>query len=170
MATYLVPILVILLGGFGWVIRQELEKRRRIEEQLSHEKYLTYMIFVDAMFGLFHQQALERENIEHRPTKESDLVVKLQEFSKKVIFYGSDDVIRAYQEFMSHSQESAEAPNVVKSSENMAKVIVAIRKDMGHPNTKFTPKTFVKQLINDYHKHCGVGGIFYDFDQRYRDI
>ena len=169
MANYIVPVLVLFLGGLGWIIKQELEKRRRVEEQLSQEKFQTYMIFVNAIFGVFHQQALDREKIK-KPTKEPDLIVQLQEFSKKVIFYGSDEVIREYQAFMAYLQEHAQEGDLAASSEAMGKVITAIRKDMGYPNTKFTPKTLVKQLLNDYHKHVGPDGMLREFDQKYGDI
>ncbi len=170
MTGYIVPILVLILGGLGFIVRQELEKRRKVEEQLSVEKYQTYMIFVDAMFGVFHELALSREKVKPAHKKQDELVIKLQEFSKKVIFYGSDDVIREFQAFTMYSQEHPDAPNVAASSEAMAKVIVAIRKDMGQPDTKFTPKTFIKQLTNDYHIQRLPGGAFHEFDKKYNDI
>ena len=170
MANYIVPILLLALGGLGWMIRQEFEKRRQIEEQLSQEKFQTYMIFVNAIFSMFHQDALARENIAHERVEQDDFVVQLQEFSKKVIFYGSDEVIREYQALTSYLQQHFDEGDFAATSEAMAKVIVAIRKDMGYPDTKFTPKTFVKQLSNDYHLHTGPGGMLHDFDQKYGDI
>ncbi|MFV0408381.1 MAG: hypothetical protein ACK5LJ_01375 [Paracoccus sp. (in: a-proteobacteria)] len=51
----LVPILVIILAGIGWLYRQEKEKRLQIEKQLSESKYNVYIKLLTVFFDILKQ-------------------------------------------------------------------------------------------------------------------
>lgn len=38
------PILLVILGGIGWLYRHEKERREAVERQLSEHKYKAYII------------------------------------------------------------------------------------------------------------------------------
>ncbi|MDZ4381234.1 MAG: hypothetical protein U0942_07835 [Parvibaculum sp.] len=167
MSGTLFSLLALVIAGLGWVIRQEMEKRRRIEEQLSQEKYETYMILVDAFFDMFSKHATTEEN--SSPTQEADpeFVETLRKFNKRLIFYGSDSVISAHQRYMDSVYTG---DTVFNQMELFGALITAIRKDMGYPNTKFSPKTFMKQILNDYHTSIGPGGTLEKLHKKYPDL
>ncbi len=68
----------------------------------------------------------------------------MQELSKDLIIYGSDDVIRAFQKWV----ETGRRGEV--SVRQFGKLVVAIRKDMGNKRTKITYEEVLRQFINDY--------------------
>jgi len=50
-----IPVLLLILGGIGWLYRHEKERRLQIEKQLSDRKYEVYIKLLTVFFDILKQ-------------------------------------------------------------------------------------------------------------------
>lgn len=141
----LTPILVLMLGGLGWLYRNEFEKRRAIEEKLSQEKYETYLIFINLFFDFFEQGKLKGKG-----SKEIDALPVLSKFRRRLVVYGSDGVLRAFIRMMRNSFSGSAAPSEIADA--FGGIIVEIRRDMGSNKTLMTPLDLMAMMVTDLNR------------------
>jgi len=93
--TTIAPILVVLLSGIvaalSYLYRHERERREEVERQLSEHKYTTYMALMNTYTDVIKAAKAGK------PLRPDDLTERMQELSKDLIIYGSDDVVKAFQ-------------------------------------------------------------------------
>lgn len=131
-----IPILLVLLGGVGWLYKHEKEKRLEVEKQLSVKKYDVYVRLLTVFFNI-----LKRVK-KGQPTNADKLVDTMIEIKKDIIIFGSDEVLNNFfnWEKKSHSKESLKA---------LSELVISVRRDMGNPKTKITSNDFLKSLVQD---------------------
>lgn len=131
-----IPILLVLLGGVGWLYRHEKEKRLEIEKQLSIKKYDVYVRLLNVFFNILKQVK------KGQSTNADKLVDTMIEIKKDIIIFGSDEVLNNFfnWEKKSQSKESLKA---------LSELVISVRKDMGNPKTKITSNDFLKSLVQD---------------------
>ena len=128
------PVLLFLLGGFGWLYKHEKEKRVEIEKQLSVRKYDVYVRLLTVFFDILKQVK------KGQSTSNEKLIDKMIEIKKDILIFGSDDVVNKFFLWEKKAQ-SKEALNA------FSELVISVRKDMGNPKTKITKKDFLKSLI-----------------------
>ena len=140
--TTIAPILVVLLSGIvaalSYLYRHERERREEVERQLSEHKYTTYMALMNTYTDVIKAAKAGK------PLRPDDLTERMQELSKDLIIYGSDDVVKAFQKWVDTGRKGG------ISIKQFGELVVAIRRDMGNKKTKITYEEVLRQFINDY--------------------
>ena len=137
----LVVIVSGLIAGLGYLYKSEKERRKEIERQLSEHKYEVYMAVMD----LF-TEAIDAAVAGTLSTRE-ERIVHTRDLCKKLIIYGSDDVVTSYQKLM--DALLTEAHDSTKLAPAIGNVILSIRRDMGNPRTKLTLHEALHQFALD---------------------
>lgn len=105
---------------------------------MSERKYQAYLtllnIFFEQMKAIRHKKQIDQD----------ELVDQMLDANKELMLYASDDVLRLYHDWLNKSRAG------VVDMEQFGSLIVAIRKDMGHPKTRITSREVLRQMITDY--------------------
>lgn len=133
----IIPIIIAMLAGLGWLYKHEKEKRLLIERQLSEKKYDVYFKFITVYFDLFKDI---KKGTKTDPSKYTN---KLIDIKKELTIYGSDEVLKKFFKWEHTST------NKVQSLIPITDVIIEMRRDMGNPKTKITTNEFLKSLARD---------------------
>lgn len=130
--TVLVATLTIVLGKYY-------ERKMDIEAHYRVKKTEIYDEFLAAFFELFgSDNNKDRENVE--------LIAFIREWQRKMILWGGQDVLTKYISWMQHLKNKASDPDA-KTMFIMEEFFLAIRKDLGHKNTKLVKGTFIRLLL-----------------------
>ena len=151
----LIPIILpsittIVLGAviatLAYLLRSEREHRREIERQVSEKKYDGYMDLMDSFEAMLHGDESQRK----------DNVARLNDVKRKLIIYGSDDVIKPFQVYLrlATSEDTIKTVTDVSSRKSLnekfetviGNVILAIRRDMGNRKTKIKSRDLLYQF------------------------
>lgn len=143
--SVLAPILVVLLGGVGWLYRHERERRTAAEQRVSERKYQAYITLLNIFFDMM------KDTRHGKKPNEDALVDKMTDANKDLMLYASDDVLALYHDWLARSRRG------VMDLEQFGELIVAIRRDMGHASTRVTADDVLRQLITDYDKAKAEG-------------
>ena len=136
-SNLLLPIILTLFAGVGWLYKHEKEKRLQVERQLSEKKYHVYTKFIDLYFKIF-------ENIKtNKKIPEAEMLRTLLEIKKELLIYGSDSVVL---KFFAWEEFSITGKN---SLVPVTDIIIEMRKDMVSPNTKVNTNNFLKSIVRD---------------------
>lgn len=133
----LLPILLTaIIGGVGWLYRHEKERREAIERQLSEHKYKAYTtllkIFLNIMKDIKGGKNINPQN----------LVSQMLDANMDIILYGSDDLIKTYQKFISSSREGK------VNLKQFGDIVISIRRDMGNQKTNITSDDVLRQFVD----------------------
>lgn len=129
-----VPILLLVLGGIGWLYRHEKERRLQIEKQLSDRKYDVYIKLLTVFFDIL-KQVKKGQN-----TNATKLIDKMMDIKKELLIFGNDSVLFAFFKWEKYSQTKS-------NLKSLAELIIEVRKDMGNPKTTITTKDFLESLV-----------------------
>lgn len=133
----LIPLILALFAGIGWLYKHEKEKRLQVERQLSEKKYQTYIKFINLYFKIY-------ENIHFKKTmKEDEMFMSMIEIKKELLIYGSDSVVEKFFKWEEYSNEGK------SSLIPITDVIIEIRRDMVSPKTKINTRNFLKSIVKD---------------------
>ncbi len=127
-------------------------KRKEIEQEHRHAKIPAYTEFIEFLFKLFNAQKTNT-------TMSPDEVVKaMQDFTKKILIWGSDSVIKDYAIFSEYSvsiEERKIKGETISQAETMKtmllfeKLLYDIRADLGHENKGLGECDLLTLFIND---------------------
>ncbi|HEY9084113.1 MAG TPA: hypothetical protein VIN73_12335 [Vicingaceae bacterium] len=130
-----IPILLLILGGIGWLYKHEKERRLQIEKQLSDRKYDVYIKLLTIFFDILKQIK------KGQSTNASKLIDKMLDIKKELIIFGNDKVLFAFFRWEKESQTKS-------NLKALAELIIEVRKDMGNPKTSITTQDFLKSLVS----------------------
>lgn len=140
----MIPIITIVLStiiaGIGWLLKNEIEKRREIEKQLSETKYNVYVSLIEVIFSIFENVIKKKD--EAVPEEAIDKMFKIVQ---DLIIYGSDSVVKKFSQWKQLGSVGGEMTIIL-----ITEVIIEIRKDMGNQNTKMNIDHLWGMLISDY--------------------
>jgi hypothetical protein len=132
------PLVVLALAGVGWLYRHERERRENVELQVSERKHQAYLSVLNIYFDL-----MKPENRGKQP--DTRLVTNMMfDANKELILFGSDEVVTLYLNWFQELRQGS------LNLERLGELVVAIRRDMGHPRTDLTAETVLRHLITDY--------------------
>lgn len=126
------------------VIGNSLTQKREIEFQNRFKKSEAYASFVGDLIETLNSTQSQDE-------KNQKFIKMAKEFGRDLILWGSDETIRAYKDFREYSKDN------ISKKENilfvMERILLAIRKDLGHKNKNLQPGTlltfFLKESIKE---------------------
>ncbi len=127
-------MLLLILGGIGWLYKHEKEKRLQVEKQLSERKYDVYIRLLTVFFDIL-KQVKKGQN-----TNAQKLIDKMIDIKKELIIFGSDGVLQSFF-FWEKAADTKE--NLMA----LADLVIEVRKDMGNEKTKIKTLDFLKSLV-----------------------
>jgi hypothetical protein len=117
-----------------------LDRMWQIEQQHRHQKIPIYEEFMAFLFRVFLGQKTG-ESI-----GQEEMVRFATDFTRKLIVWGSDGVIREYGAFRKQSQAD---PSGLALAYQLEQVLFAIRRDIGHRNSGLRRGSLLALFIND---------------------
>jgi hypothetical protein len=132
------PILLVIIGGIGWLYRHEKERREAVERQLSEHKYKTYITLLDLFFDVM------KATKTGKTIDQNDLNDRMFNAGKDLIIYGSDDVVTAFQKWLGGTREGKVTLG------QFGELVISVRQDMGNSKTNITSEDVLRQFIIDY--------------------
>lgn len=146
-ATIVVAVLTIVIGKYY-------ERKKEIESQQREKKIEVYEKFMEKWFDKL--LVLSRSKDKNSTISDDEEFAQfLSEFTRKLILWGSDSVIKRYSSFrqVSLTQTQVSDPRVVLY--NFEQVLFEIRKDIGHSNQSLEKGDLLMLFINDLHQATG---------------
>lgn len=137
-ATVLVSVISVVLGKIY-------EARTAIQKELRERKTPVYEEFITFIFRVFLG-----EKTGTAPT-EQEMAEFLSNYNQKMMVWGSDSVLRewsAWRRCLEQHTTDPE-PNFVAGLVQYEKLILAIRKDLGHKNEGIGKFDILRLFIND---------------------
>jgi hypothetical protein len=139
---------------------QEAQRLRDLEQRISERKYDIYKPMI-ALLG-------DMLNKEKAAKAAQAIPARLHEFATWISIYGSDDSVRAYRNFMQASFAGAPVEIFMRL---YCELVLAARRDIGHPDTRTSPEEILALRVNDlYQKGEFRSAVTEPFDQLCRRV
>lgn len=152
LAAPLIAGSLTIVGAFlSTSLARSVDRRREIEQEQRRQKIPIYEEFMAFWF-----KAVVMPEPGQQTVAESDVRAFMRDFTKRIITWGSDDVLKEYSEMMQSIYSSGQ----VNVGENKGRgrdlmlawerVLFAIRRDLGHKNTGLGSGTLLSLFIKDW--------------------
>jgi hypothetical protein len=144
------PTLLMVLGGIiTWFIKSKIEELRAIEVKLREERRNIYAQILDPYIRLF-------ADLKSKGPDEALKMITSYDYRKTAFdlnLFGSDEVVRAYNELMKHTYEAEATGNhPVEMMLLWGKLLLEIRKSLGNKKTKLNEIDMLRAMIKDIGK------------------
>ena len=139
------PVLMAIGGIITWFIKSKTEELRTLEEKLRQERKSVYINLLSPYIRLFAKPPQIKETLDEITSYE------YRKTAFDFILFGSDEVVRAYNEFTNYVYQS-ESVRSMDSQELMrlwGKLLLEIRKSLGNKHTKLNEFDMLKGMIKD---------------------
>jgi hypothetical protein len=117
------------------------QRARDLEGRISERKLDVYRPMIELLGNVIGNAAHGLQ-----PVAPEDVSAKVAEFTTWIAVYGSDDVIKVYHNFM---QAIFNQVPVVVASRLYAEFMLAVRRDIGYPDTSVTALQIMGARVND---------------------
>lgn len=114
-----------IVTAAGIVIAWQTEKLRTMREQLSEKKYNAYAEAVKMFYSKMKDSQL------NKPANLNQMMVKMIEVKRDILMYGSDDVFRSFNNWLTKAKDGDE-----KQFAAFLDFVLEMRKDMCGGKTK----------------------------------
>jgi hypothetical protein len=152
------PVLAAIIIGLFNRLQQQRERLVNAEAQVSEKRRAAYLAILEPMF------AAMRAVIAGEPQPDQQaLVIQLFDAQKELILFGSDEVMKAYQSWQK------DARGGVMDFEKLGALLVAVRREWGHPETTVTPDDVLRPFITDYDQMRAAGQLRREIGQQEAD-
>lgn len=138
-ATIIVSVISVLAS-------KHLEYKAAVSKEHRERKIPFYEEMVRFIF-----QITFAEKLGSPPVSEKEMVKQMASFTENLVIWGADEVIDAWFKFRNKSVNSdGSGISIMFEVENL---LLAIRKDLGHPNKGLTKGKVLGLFINDIHEY-----------------
>ena len=139
-ATIVVSVISVLLAKF-------LEHRSEIRKEMRIKKIPVYTDLIKFMFRI----SFAEKRGQNAPS-EKEILDFFQDFTEKIVVWGSDEVINTFNDFRTFAQRNQSSKNqdILFLAERL---FLAIRKDLGHKNKGLTKGKLLGLFVNDIEKY-----------------
>lgn len=141
-ATVVVSVVSVLVA-------KRLEYRTTLAKEHREKKIPFYEDFVAFTFRIAFADKLGLE-----PLTEKEMIQEATKFTQNLIVWGADDVVDAWFRFRNKSINSDGSGLVVMFE--IERLLLAIRKDLGHENKGLVPGKVLGLFVNDIHEHIKI--------------
>ena len=174
LATLATPIILLFLGGIGWLIKSRFEasqakqsaqiiRIRELEDKLREDRIEIYNALLEPFFLLFTSEAAFATDKKYKNKNKNDLAtskmlsVEYRQIGFKLSLIGNDQVVRAYNnlmQFFYHAEEDSEAIEIKTSHwiDLMGVLLLEIRKSMGNESSTLSNWEMVEWFMSDASK------------------
>jgi hypothetical protein len=173
-ATLITPILLLFLGGIGWLIQNRLENSQikqeaqfkriyELEDLMREDRLKTYNLLLEPFFLLFTSESAFSQDKKYKNKDKNELAiermlsVEYRQVGFKLSLIASDEVVRSYNnlmQFFYHNEDDLR-PIEEKTSQwiaLMAALLLEIRKSMGNETSKLDRWEMIEWFMTDAHK------------------
>ena len=134
----LVAILVFIASGLGFIIKEQKEKIKTINSQLSDKKYKLYYEIYSLFFDLIKSEKGDKKY------NEKTLSLKIIDIKKDLLIYGTDSIVK---KFIEWNRLISNNDGDIKHAKIYFELYILIRKDMGHPKTLINESDILKLIM-----------------------
>lgn len=145
-AAIIVTSGTIFISVFTIVYAKSREHRLTIQKEQRAKKAEIYEKFIGLWFDILFSEKIGTQ----RPT-EKDLLEFFHRFTKELIAWGGDNVIKQFSLFRTKSAEQSEQLPI-ELFNIFEKMLFEIRTDLGHKNKNLKKGDLLKLFITDYEK------------------
>lgn len=161
-ATIATPLMVLILTGLGWSIRNRADRARELEEKLREDRIQIYNDILEPFIMLFTKGNPTTKNQRNKSYKdlgaEKVMSLEYKQAAFKLSLIGSDDVLRSYNDLMQFFYEVGNDPEGNQTASPMdmlslfGKLLLEIRKSVGNESTDLNNFEMLEFLITDLRK------------------
>jgi hypothetical protein len=138
----------IIVSVFSLIFSKMYERKREIDQEHRKQKIPIYEELLKFMFRL-----LQAGKPGHQPVPEEETIKFLTEFTQKLIIWGSDGVMKQFTTWRaSLLNQDPQKPNY-EGLFLFEKLLMEIRKDVGHKNKNIKKGDILGLFINDIEKY-----------------
>ena len=143
-AAIIAGCFTVIISIIGILIQKN--KEQKINIQIEHRNKVApiYEKFIDDIFNnFFYADKLGRQRLTNQ-----EMIEVMAEFTQKILIWGSNDVINAYNNFRESGNVAPGKPShtILFHVEDL---LLAIRKDLGHPTKGFKKGQLLRLFVND---------------------
>ncbi len=138
LSEILVAVLTLVAAGFGFIIKEQKEKLKAIQNQLSDKKYTVYNEIFTVFFDILKGQKGLKE------TGEKDLATRLIDIKKDLFIYAPDKIVKKFIEWNRYISNNA---GDIKHARIYLELFVLIRQDMGHEKTIIVEDDILRSIM-----------------------
>lgn len=173
-ATLVTPLLLLLLGGIGWLIqnrigqaqtKQDAQAARivELEDKLREDRIATYNALLEPFFLLFTAEAAFALDPKFKNKKKDEIAiarmlsVEYRQIGFKLSLVANDSVVRSYNrlmQFFYHTEQDARSLEEKTSHwiSLMATLLLEIRKSMGNHSSQLDRWEMIEWFMQDASK------------------
>lgn len=150
-------IAIAIITGFAAIfvsiisalLTKMMEKRAEIRKEQREKKIEAYNQALDMLMRIF-----SRNSEEFTPATHEEMVSFFHKFTRQLIPWGSDGVLKAFSDWKSHMVSLTGSDQGLKESMfQFEKILFEIRKDIGHSNHGLQRGDILRIFILDYDQH-----------------
>lgn len=161
------PILVLILTGVGWNVRNRLERRAELEDKLREDRIGTYNRILEPFVLLLMTDAAWQADPKNRNRNKDSLAkgkllsLDYRTEAFRLSLVGSDSVVRAYNDLMQYfyARDETVATTEQDAKEMMAllgRFLLEIRRSMGNDATELDHWEMLEWFLKDARKYRGA--------------
>jgi Tfp pilus assembly major pilin PilA len=120
------------------LLQRRTERLKIIEGQLSQSKYKAYGELVAIFYDLLKETKTQKK------MNNEDVMTRMINAKKDLFIYGSDIVFKKFVAWLTYTSTN---PGDSKHFKLFLSLLIEMRKDMGNPKTKLTPKDIMISLL-----------------------
>jgi hypothetical protein len=170
-ATLVTPVLLVILGGIGWLIqnrmeashaRQEAQAARiaELEDKLREDRITTYNALLEPFFLLFTSEAAFALDPKFKNKKKDEIAlsrmlsVEYRQVGFKLSLVANDSVVRAYNKLMQFFYHTDEDARLIEEKTShwidlMGTLLLEIRKSMGNQSSDLDRWEMIEWFMKD---------------------
>lgn len=153
--TAAIPVSLSLAGS---VISSDRQNRREIEAKLRERKSEVYEGFIK----FWMDNLMIKENREKLQKNPNQVVRSMNEYSKAMMLWASNDVVQSYAEYKRRLYQitpEITGQSGIVSMIHFEKMIFLMREDLGHDPRGFRQYDLLSFFVNDIHKYDHRGNL-----------
>ncbi|MGW8846839.1 hypothetical protein ACWGNE_03575 [Streptomyces xiamenensis] len=132
------------------------QRLRDLEQKVADKKYDTYKPMIDLLADM-----MDPRTVRQVAADEDRFHREVSKFSTWVSIYGSDEAVEKFHNLMQTlyiKEEELKAPIAI-TLKLYIEFVIAVRRDLGNPQTAISPIVILGMRITDIHQSQGVGGL-----------
>ena len=157
-AAIMVAAIPVTIGLLGQFVSSDRQNKRQIEADLRVRKSAVYEGFIK----FWMDNLMIEENRDKLQTNQNQVVKEMNEYSKAMMLWASNDVVKTYAEYKRTLNQITPESTGKSGIENMIrfeKMIFLMREDVGHDPKGFKQYDLLSFFVNDIHKYDNEGNL-----------
>lgn len=139
LSEIIVVMLTIVSAALGYIIKQQRDRIKEINNQLSEHKYKMY----NEVLGIYFDIVKQQRGV--KGLKNQDIGLRVLDVKQQMLIYAPDEIFHKFVEWTRYTanHETEDLRHFLIYLDLM----ILIRKDMGHPKTTFKADDFWKLVM-----------------------